>query len=75
MSTTQSPYTPDLTTMRRRGVGRPRQGLVQDHRARRLVVAVLGVLIAAAITDNGDDGQGFDARSAWLYVTLLTTAT
>jgi hypothetical protein len=22
-----------------------------------------------AVTDNGDDGQGFGARSAWLYVT------
>ena len=36
------------------------------------VLAVLGVLVAAAVTDNGDDGQGFGARSAWLYVTLLT---
>jgi hypothetical protein len=36
------------------------------------VVSVLGVLIAAAVTDNGDDGQGFDARTAWLYVTLLS---
>jgi len=25
-----------------------------------------------AVTDNGDDGQGFGARSAWLYVTLLS---
>ena len=31
------------------------------------------MLIAAAVTDNGDDGQGFGARSAWLYVTLLST--
>jgi len=36
------------------------------------VLAVLGVLIAAAVTDNGDDGQGFGASSAWLYVTLLS---
>ena len=36
------------------------------------VVSVLAVLIAAAVTDNGDDGQGFGARSAWLYVTLLS---
>jgi hypothetical protein len=36
------------------------------------VISVLGVLIAAAVTDNGDDGQGFGARSAWLYVTLLS---
>jgi hypothetical protein len=36
------------------------------------VLSVLGVLITAAVTDNGDDGQGFGARSAWLYVTLLS---
>ena len=36
------------------------------------VLSVVGVLIAAAVTDNGDDGQGFGARSAWLYVTLLS---
>jgi hypothetical protein len=36
------------------------------------ILSVVGVLIAAAVTDNGDDGQGFGARSAWLYVTLLS---
>ena len=36
------------------------------------VLSVLGVLIAAAVTDIGEDGQGFGARSAWLYVTLLS---
>ena len=36
------------------------------------VLSVVGVLVAAAVTDNGDDGQGFDARTAWLYVTLLS---
>jgi hypothetical protein len=36
------------------------------------VVVVIAVLIASAVTDNGDDGQGFGAKSAWLYVTLLT---
>ena len=36
------------------------------------VLSVLGVLIAAAVTDNGDDGQAFGARSAWLYLTLLS---
>ena len=34
--------------------------------------SVAAVLIAAAVTDNGDDGQSFGARSAWLYVTLLS---
>ena len=36
------------------------------------VLSVVGVLIAAAVTDNGDDGQGFGARAAWLYVVLLS---
>jgi len=48
------------------------QVCVQDHRAHVFVLSVLGVLIAAAVTDNRDDGQGFGARSAWLYVTLLS---
>jgi len=36
------------------------------------VAAVVGVLIASAVIDNGNEGEGFGARSAWLYVTLLT---
>ncbi|MVA75451.1 hypothetical protein GC722_05325 [Auraticoccus sp. F435] len=36
------------------------------------VLVSVAVLIAAAVTDNGDDGQGFGAQSAWFYVTLLT---
>jgi hypothetical protein len=36
------------------------------------VLSVVGLLIAALVTDSGDDGQGFDARQAWFYVTLLS---
>jgi hypothetical protein len=36
------------------------------------VLMVVGVFIAAAVTDAGDDHQAFGAKSAWLYVTLLT---
>ena len=36
------------------------------------VVAVLGVLIASAMVDQNEDGQGFGADKAWLYVTILT---
>jgi hypothetical protein len=36
------------------------------------VASVLGVLVAAALVDNGQDGQGFDAQQAWFLVTLLT---
>ena len=35
------------------------------------VVAVFGVLIAAAIVDQSDAG-GLGAKQAWLYVTILT---
>lgn len=36
------------------------------------VVTVLGVLIASAVVDENQDGQGFGAERAWFYVTLLT---
>jgi hypothetical protein len=35
------------------------------------VVMVIGVLVAAGIVDEANDG-GFGARQAWLYVTILT---
>jgi hypothetical protein len=35
------------------------------------VAAVAMVLIAALVADN-DGGAGFGAKSAWLYVTILT---
>jgi hypothetical protein len=35
------------------------------------VVAVVGVLIAALVVDDGDAGS-FGAKQAWLYVTILT---
>jgi hypothetical protein len=36
------------------------------------ILAVVGVLVASLVTDQGNDGQSFDAQHAWLYVTLLT---
>ena len=36
------------------------------------IVVSIAVLIAAAVTDKGSDGQGFGAERAWLFVTLLT---
>lgn len=36
------------------------------------VVTLLGVLIASAMVDENEDGQGFGADRAWLYVTILT---
>jgi hypothetical protein len=35
------------------------------------IAAVIAVLVAASIVDNGDAG-GLGARQAWLYVTILT---
>jgi hypothetical protein len=36
------------------------------------VIILVGMFIAAAVTDNGDDGQGFGADQVWLYATILT---
>ena len=36
------------------------------------LLSVIGVLIASAVVDENDNGQGFRAERAWLYVTLLT---
>jgi len=36
------------------------------------VVTALAVLIAAALVDENEDGQGFGADRAWMYVTILT---
>lgn len=40
------------------------------------VVTVICVLVAAAVVDDagGDQIVGFSAQSAWLYVTILTSA-
>lgn len=37
-------------------------------------VTALALLIAAAVTDRGDDNQGFGAQDAWKYVTALAIA-
>jgi hypothetical protein len=36
------------------------------------LVSVVGVLIASAVVDYAQDGQGFNAYQAWFLVTLLT---
>ncbi|MDQ1626632.1 MAG: hypothetical protein QOI54_376 [Actinomycetota bacterium] len=36
------------------------------------VLTVIGVLVAAAVIDENQDGQGFGAERAWLYITMLT---
>lgn len=36
------------------------------------ILATIAVLVASAMVDNGEDGQGFGADKAWLYVSLLT---
>jgi hypothetical protein len=35
------------------------------------VVVALGILIAAAVTDENADGQGFGTQDAWRYITAL----
>jgi di/tricarboxylate transporter len=36
------------------------------------VLAVIAVLIASAVVDKGDNGQGFSAQTAWMFITWLT---
>jgi len=36
------------------------------------VVVALGILIASAVVDQNEDGQGFGADKAWFYLTILT---
>ncbi|MCS5732490.1 hypothetical protein [Herbiconiux daphne] len=38
------------------------------------LIVSAAILIAAAVTDNGDDGQGFGAAQAWQYVAVVTAA-
>jgi hypothetical protein len=38
------------------------------------LVVSIAILIAAAVVDNGDDGQGFGADHAWMYVAGVTAA-
>jgi hypothetical protein len=39
-----------------------------------LIVVSIALLIGAAVTDQGADGQGFGAHDAWKYVTWLAVA-
>jgi hypothetical protein len=38
------------------------------------IVVSLAILIASALVDNGEDGQGFGADHAWQYVAIVTAA-
>lgn len=38
------------------------------------IVISVAILIAAAVTDNGEVGQGFGADHAWQYVAVVTAA-
>jgi hypothetical protein len=72
-STTNAPsYTADANARRRTTEAKETKSAFKTTELIVFVLSVVGVLIAAAVTDNGDDGQGFGARSAWLYVTLLS---
>jgi hypothetical protein len=72
-STANAPsYTADANPRRRTTEAKETKSAFKTTELIVFVLSVVGVLIAAAVTDNGDDGQGFGARSAWLYVTLLS---
>ncbi|MCU1569372.1 MAG: hypothetical protein JWR33_113 [Naasia sp.] len=36
------------------------------------IIVSLAILIASALVDKGDDGQGFGAADAWWYVAFVT---
>jgi hypothetical protein len=36
------------------------------------VLAVIAILIASAVVDESDNGQGFSAQTAWMFITWLT---
>ena len=36
------------------------------------VVILVGLFIASAVVDSGEDGQGFGAEQVWFFATLLT---
>ena len=36
------------------------------------VVILVGMFIASAVVDSGEDGQGFGAEQVWFFATLLT---
>jgi hypothetical protein len=36
------------------------------------ILAVIAVIIASAVVDKGDNGQGFSAQTAWMFITWLT---
>lgn len=38
------------------------------------IVVSLAILVASAMVDNGEDGQGFGADHAWQYVAFVTVA-
>jgi hypothetical protein len=71
--------THDTTTGRNRADARPARRISTETKSSyktteliAYVLTVLGVLIASAMVDENEDGQGFGADRAWLYVTILT---
>jgi hypothetical protein len=78
MSAVRNPAREDVTGRNGRTDETPGRRLATETKASfkttefiAYVAMVIGVLVAAGIVDEANDG-GFGARQAWLYVTLLT---
>jgi hypothetical protein len=78
MSAVRNPARDDVSGRNGQADDRPGRRLATETKASfkttefiAFVVMVIGVLIAAGIVDEANDG-GFGARQAWLYVTILT---
>ena len=78
MSADRNPARDDVAGRNGRTDDRPARRLATETKASfkttefiAFVAMVIGVLIAAGIVDEANNG-GFGARQAWLYVTMLT---
>jgi hypothetical protein len=77
MSTTATPARADVNDVNYEG-DKPRRLTTETKASFKTtefivyILMVIGVLVASAVTDGGADNQSFGAKSAWLYVTLLT---
>ena len=78
MSAVRNPARDDVAGRNGRTDDRPARRLATETKAAfkttefiAFVAMVIGVLIAAGIVDEANNG-GFGARQAWLYVTMIT---
>ncbi|MCA5924510.1 MULTISPECIES: hypothetical protein [Curtobacterium] len=70
---TNAPHTARTVETRRTVWSETKSALKTTEFYAWLVVSI-AILIAAAVTDDGEDGQRFGADHAWMYVAIVTAA-